>query len=89
MTQGTAVSRLRRAREDQGRRLREVAREARLDPGLLSKIERGRVQPSPKVLLRLAVVLGLRDVERTLSEFYSDGQAANGQGEDEREVAHG
>jgi transcriptional regulator with XRE-family HTH domain len=72
MTQRTAATRLRRAREDQGRGLRELSREARIDPGLLSKIERGLVKPSPQVLLRLARVLGLRDVERVLAEFYKE-----------------
>jgi transcriptional regulator with XRE-family HTH domain len=66
------VSRLRRMREGQGRGLRELAREVELDPGQLSRIERGLEKPSPRVLLRLARALQLRDVERTLREFYPD-----------------
>jgi transcriptional regulator with XRE-family HTH domain len=57
---------LRSVREAQGLSLREVAREAGIDPSQLSRIERGVDGLSISTLARLARVLGLRDLERHL-----------------------
>jgi len=73
-----AETRLRRVRRDQGRGLRELAREAQIDPGQLSRIERRLERPSPQVLLRLARHLGLRDIDKVLSEFYEDNAKQKG-----------
>lgn len=62
--------RLRTARETQGRGLRAVAREAGVDPGQLSRIERSLERPSTRTLLRLARVLNLRDLEKALGSLY-------------------
>lgn len=58
------VGRLRAVREAQGRSLRSVAREAGLDPGQLSRIERGEQRASVDQLISIGRVLGLRDLAR-------------------------
>lgn len=49
-------------REAQGYGLRHTAREARIDPAHLSRIERGLATPSLDVLKRLARALGMKQV---------------------------
>lgn len=49
-------------REAQGYGLRELARETGIDPGHLSRIERGLITPSLPVLQRLGRALGLKRV---------------------------
>lgn len=73
-----AESRLLVLRRARGQGLREAAREIPLDPGQLSRIERGLERPSPRVLLMLARYYGLRDVERVLSEFYEQNGSRHG-----------
>jgi transcriptional regulator with XRE-family HTH domain len=62
--QNPRVGRLRAVREAQGRSLRAVAREAGLDPGQLSRIERGEQRASVDQLISIGRVLGLRDLTR-------------------------
>lgn len=56
----------RRAREHHGRSLREVARAAGIDPGHLSRVERGQAQLSLDATRRLAAVLGLDEITEVL-----------------------
>ena len=60
----TRIPPLRAVREAHGLGLREVARRAEIDPAHLSRIERGERTPSLEALIRLARVLGLRELER-------------------------
>ena len=46
---------------------RDVARRARIDPAHLSRVERGERTLSLDALLRLARVLGLRELERLIA----------------------
>lgn len=50
---------LRRAREEQGLRLADVAERARLSPQYLSEVERGLKEPSSEVLAALTGALGV------------------------------
>ena len=59
-------SRLRAVREAKGLTLTEVARQAKIDPAHLSRVERGRRGLSVESLARVAKVLELRDLERLL-----------------------
>lgn len=52
-------SSLRAARVDQGRTLRDVAREARVSLGYLSEVERGQKEASSELLSSICVALGL------------------------------
>jgi transcriptional regulator with XRE-family HTH domain len=54
-----APNRLRALREARGLSLRQVARDAGIDPGTLSKVERGRRGLSLLSALSLAHVLGV------------------------------
>jgi transcriptional regulator with XRE-family HTH domain len=63
-------SRLREVREAQGRSLRSVAKEARIDPASLSRLERGLQRPSVDALMRVGKVLGLRNLTETLALFW-------------------
>lgn len=58
----TPLTDWRAVRDTLGYGLREVAREAHIDPAHLSRIERGLATPSIEVVQRLARVLGLRQV---------------------------
>lgn len=60
---------LRGAREARGLRLRQVAHDVGIDPGHLSKIERGLATPSLPVLRRLAAVLQLPELSRFLAPY--------------------
>lgn len=62
-TQGTTLRAVRRAH---GLTLRATATRAGIDPGYLSKVERGQKGLSVNSLHRLAVVLELRDLARLL-----------------------
>jgi transcriptional regulator with XRE-family HTH domain len=64
---------LRAFREAQGLTLREVARRAAVDAGLLSRVERGQARPSLGALWRIARVLGLKDLERLLEPYAAPG----------------
>src|SRR5690349_1676924 len=50
----------RRIREDLGLTLANVAEQARISPGMLSRLETGRVSPSLETIVALAEVLGVR-----------------------------
>lgn len=50
----------RRIREDLGLTLTNVAEQARISPGMLSRLETGRVSPSLETIVALADVLGVR-----------------------------
>ena len=50
----------RRIREDLGLTLANVAEQARISPGMLSRLETGRVSPSLETIVALAEVLGIR-----------------------------
>ena len=71
-------ARLRKARMSQGRGLRDVGREAGVDAGQLSRIERGLEQPSTRTLLRLARALNLRDLLKSLGSFYDESESSPG-----------
>ena len=50
----------RRIREDLGLTLANVAEQAHISPGMLSRLETGRVSPSLETIVALAEVLGVR-----------------------------
>jgi transcriptional regulator with XRE-family HTH domain len=60
---------LREVRRAQGLGLREVARRANIDPGHLSRVERGKESLSLEALARLAGVLKLHDLARLLAPY--------------------
>lgn len=61
---------MRRLREQQGRSLRSVAADPRVgvDPAYLSRVERGLVRPSMRLLVGVLDVLGATDVAAALLE---------------------
>lgn len=63
ITLGEAI---RFARERKGVSARQVSQEAGLSPTYVSKVERGDMEPSLKAFGRIAIVLGLSDVEVNL-----------------------
>lgn len=65
-------ARLRATREAQGRSLRAVAREAKIDASNLSRIERGIQRPSLDALVRIGQALGLRNVVDAIELFVDD-----------------
>ena len=65
---------LRAVRVAHGLGLRQVAKRAGIDPGHLSRIERGLSRPSLTVLSRLAHALGLKDLDRFISPYLGDGE---------------
>ncbi len=67
--QTTPGDRLRAVREAQGKGLRETARKAKINPAHLSRVEHGKSGLSVDSLARLARVLGLRDLSKTLRPF--------------------
>lgn len=60
---------LRATRLAKGLTLRTVARQASIDPGLLSKVERGQRGLSIESLHRLAVTLEMADLASSLAPF--------------------
>lgn len=68
------VSALRAARLRAGLSLRQVAQRASMNPGHLSRVERGQEGLSTSSLRRLAQVIGLNELAAQLAEF--DRQAA-------------
>lgn len=67
--QGSPGSRLRAAREIQGRGLRDVAREAGVDHAYLSRVERGLQRPTVDLLVRVGRVLELDEMVRQIELF--------------------
>jgi transcriptional regulator with XRE-family HTH domain len=67
---------LRTVREAQGRSLREVAAAAGLDPGALSKIERGLREPRTSTLRKICAELRLERAEMLLSTFAVEREAS-------------
>ncbi|MGW3711443.1 helix-turn-helix domain-containing protein [Streptomyces albogriseolus] len=64
-----STSPLRAVRTAKGMGLRTVAERAHIDPGHLSKVERGEKQLSVEALYRLALVLELRELARLLGPY--------------------
>lgn len=60
---------LRAVRVSRGWTLRQVARRSGINPGHLSKVERGEKQLSIEALYRLAVVLDLRELAGLLRPY--------------------
>jgi transcriptional regulator with XRE-family HTH domain len=60
---------LRGVRISRGLSLRDVARRAEIDPGHLSRVERGERQLSIEALGRLARVLGLAELSKLLQPY--------------------
>lgn len=67
---------LRAVRVARGWSLRTVAQRSRIDPGHLSKVERGEKQLSVEALYRLAVVLELRELSQLLKPYIPDRESA-------------
>lgn len=67
---------LRAAREAKGLSLRAAAERSEIDPGHLSKVERGEKQLSIDALYRLANVVGLDDLASHLKPLLSHRTAA-------------
>jgi transcriptional regulator with XRE-family HTH domain len=65
-------ARLRAIREGQGKGLRATAREAKIDPANLSRIERGLQRPSLEALVRIGRALGLRNLVDTIGLFVEE-----------------
>ncbi|MFJ9628053.1 helix-turn-helix domain-containing protein [Streptomyces sp. NPDC101175] len=65
-TQALNLPSLRAAREAKGLSLRAAARSSGIDPGHLSKVERGEKQLSIEALYRLATVVNLDDLAAQL-----------------------
>lgn len=63
---------LRAVREAQGFSLRDTAARAEIDPGHLSRVERGDASLSLAALHRLALVLGLTELARHLDLYESE-----------------
>lgn len=79
LTDSTPVRRcppLRAVRTARGLTLRTVAQRSGIDPGHLSKVERGEKQLSVEALHRLAVVLELRELASLLSSYVPEQDAA-------------
>ncbi|MDT0467622.1 MULTISPECIES: helix-turn-helix domain-containing protein [Streptomyces] len=67
---------LRAVRTARGMALRTVAQRSGLDPGHLSKAERGEKQLSTDSLYRLAVVLALRELPQLLKPYIPERESA-------------
>ena len=63
---GITVPPLREVRRANGKGLREVARATDIDPGHLSRVERGSASLSLDALHRVAVELGLNELARLI-----------------------
>jgi transcriptional regulator with XRE-family HTH domain len=72
MQASTKLPPLRAVREAQGLGLREAARLAGINPAHLSQVEQGKAMLSLGALLRLARVLGLRELDRLLSQYVTE-----------------
>jgi transcriptional regulator with XRE-family HTH domain len=72
----SATRTLRTVREAQGKSLRRVAYDAGLDPGSLSKIERGLREPRTATLRRICEALDLKAAAELLGTFAPDGTEA-------------
>ncbi len=72
----TATRTLRAVREARGKSLREVARDTGLDPGALSRIERGLREPRTGTLRRICQALGLKEAEMILATFAPNDEKA-------------
>jgi transcriptional regulator with XRE-family HTH domain len=70
---GNAAPPFQGVRGAQGRSQAAVAEKAGLNWSYYAQIERGEKVPSVPVLYRLAVVLGLDDLEQQLRPFVRDG----------------
>jgi transcriptional regulator with XRE-family HTH domain len=57
-----------------GLSLRETARRSNMDPGHLSKVERGQAGVSVEQLKRLADVLGLNELSKLLAPYVGTGK---------------
>lgn len=68
---------LREARQARGLGLRQLAVKAQVDPSYLSRIERGKQDPSVAVLKRLAKALGLAELVHHLSPYGSNHREAS------------
>lgn len=71
-----ALPPLRAVRVARGWKLREVAERSGIDPGHLSKVERGEKNLSVESLYRLAVVLELRELAALLAPYVTAREAA-------------
>lgn len=71
-----SVPPLRAVRTAKGLSLRTVAQRSRVDPGHLSKVERGEKQLSIEALYRLAVVLDLRELAQLLRPYVAGRESA-------------
>ncbi|MEV8065296.1 helix-turn-helix transcriptional regulator [Streptomyces sp. NPDC085995] len=69
ITSTTAQIPLRDARRKSGLSLRAAATQAGIDPGHLSKVERGQKGLSIPALHRLAAVLDLQDLVQSLAPY--------------------
>jgi transcriptional regulator with XRE-family HTH domain len=63
---------LRAVRQARGLGLREVARLTSIDPAHLSRVERGEARISLDALLRVARVLGLRELAAFLEPYVGE-----------------
>lgn len=77
-TTSTSVSTppLRAVRTARGLSLRDVAQKSGLDPGYLSKVERGQKCLSLEALYRISLVLGLGELSRLLKHYVPAAVAA-------------
>ena len=71
MTEQTIGANIRRRREEAGRTLTELASQASLTKGALSKIERGKGSPAISTVMRIAQALGC-----TLSELFAEAEVS-------------
>ncbi|MFJ4987928.1 helix-turn-helix domain-containing protein [Streptomyces sp. NPDC088732] len=67
---------IRAVRTARGLSLRSVAQRSGIDPGHLSKVERGEKQLSLDSLYRLAVVLELRELAQLLKPYLGQQESA-------------
>jgi len=75
-TQRLTTPPLRSVRMARGMTLRSAARQSGIDPGYLSKVERGQKQLSIDSLHRLAVVLELGELAELLKPYLQSRDAA-------------
>ena len=72
----SSVPPIRAVRTAKGLTLRTVAQRSGIDPGHLSKVERGEKHLSIESLYRLAVVLELRELSQLLKPYISERESA-------------
>lgn len=63
-------------RTAQGKTLRQVAAQAEISPGHLSRIERGLVEPGVHALVRICHALEMADLAKRLEPFMGGTDAA-------------